>query len=142
MQHDSGLSAPLRQKTPAPARMAGAQALPSAVMRALAESASSWPANSSPALVDSPETLVLFELDGFRYALTRQRLADAVQLSPRELEIVNLVASGLPNKCIGAVLEISTWTVATHLRRIFAKLGVNSRSAMVARYGRNLPRNP
>jgi len=31
------------------------------------------------------------------------------------------------------VLEISTWTVATHLRRIFAKVGVSSRAAMIAR---------
>jgi hypothetical protein len=43
------------------------------------------------------------------------------------------VAKGLPNKCISAVLEISTWTVATHLRRVFAKLGVSSRAAMIAR---------
>jgi len=33
---------------------------------------------------------------------------------------------------IAAVLEISTWTVGTHLRRMFAKFGVNSRAAMVA----------
>jgi len=46
---------------------------------------------------------------------------------------VRLVAEGLPNKCISAILEISSWTVATHLRRIFAKLGVGSRAAMVAR---------
>ncbi len=58
-----------------------------------------------------------------------------MHLSPREAEIIHLVATGLPNKCIGAVLEISTWTVATHLRRIFAKLGVNSRAAMIARAG-------
>jgi DNA-binding CsgD family transcriptional regulator len=31
------------------------------------------------------------------------------------------------------VLEISSWTVATHLRRVFAKLGVRTRAAMVAR---------
>jgi DNA-binding CsgD family transcriptional regulator len=54
-------------------------------------------------------------------------------LSPRELEIARLVANGLPNKAIGAVLDISAWTVATHLRRIFAKLDVMSRAAMVGR---------
>ncbi|MBI0539368.1 LuxR family transcriptional regulator [Roseomonas sp. KE2513] len=84
---------------------------------------------------DGQETLVSFDLDGFRYALTRRRLADDVRLSPREAEIIRLVANGLPNKCIGAMLDISAWTVATHLRRIFAKLGVNSRAAMIARVG-------
>ncbi len=54
-------------------------------------------------------------------------------LSPRELAIAQLIAKGLPNKCIGDILEISPWTVATHLRRIFIKLSVNSRAAMVAR---------
>jgi len=33
---------------------------------------------------------------------------------------------------IADVLNISSWTVCTHLRRIFAKLGVGSRAAMVA----------
>jgi DNA-binding CsgD family transcriptional regulator len=49
------------------------------------------------------------------------------ELSPRERQIVRLVAEGHVNKAIGAVLDISPWTVATHLRRIFAKLGVASR---------------
>jgi DNA-binding CsgD family transcriptional regulator len=79
------------------------------------------------------EVLVMFELAGFRYALTRRQLMAEAHLSPREEEVVRLVANGLPNKCIGAVLDISAWTVATHLRRIFAKLGVTSRSAMIAR---------
>ena len=53
-------------------------------------------------------------------------------LSPRECEIARLVGRDLTNKEISAVLEISIWTVATHLRRIFAKLGVHSKAAMVA----------
>ena len=44
-----------------------------------------------------------------------------------------MIAKGYPNKTIAAVLEISPWTVGTHLRRIFAKLNVPSRAAMVAR---------
>jgi DNA-binding CsgD family transcriptional regulator len=43
------------------------------------------------------------------------------------------VAKGLPNKAIADVLDISLWTVATHLRRIFAKLGVGTRAEMIAR---------
>jgi len=56
-----------------------------------------------------------------------------VSLSPREQEIARMVARGYPNKTIAAVLDISAWTVGTHLRRIFAKVGVTSRAAMVAR---------
>src|SRR5260370_37343866 len=55
-----------------------------------------------------------------------------IRLSPREHEIVRMVAEGHPNKVIADVLNISSWTVCTHLRRIFAKLGVNSRAAVVA----------
>lgn len=54
-------------------------------------------------------------------------------LSPRECEIARLVARDLPNKAIAGVLEISEWTVAAHIRRIFGKLGVHSKAAMVAR---------
>ncbi len=54
-------------------------------------------------------------------------------LSPRETEVARMVAQGYPNKTIAAVLEISSFTVSSYLRRIFAKLGVNSRAAMVAR---------
>jgi DNA-binding CsgD family transcriptional regulator len=43
-----------------------------------------------------------------------------------------MVAKGYPNKAIASVLEISSWTVGTHLRRIFAKVSVNSRAALVA----------
>jgi two-component system, NarL family, nitrate/nitrite response regulator NarL len=52
-------------------------------------------------------------------------------LSPRELEVAGFIAQGLPNKCIGLRLGISPWTVATHVRRIFGKLGVSSRAEMV-----------
>jgi DNA-binding NarL/FixJ family response regulator len=54
-------------------------------------------------------------------------------LSPRELEVARLVASGLPNKLVAHRLNISNWTVCTHLRRTFSKLGVTTRAAMVDR---------
>ena len=54
-----------------------------------------------------------------------------VRLSPREREIARMIAKGYANKAIAAVLEISSWTVSTHLRRMFAKLGVHSRAALV-----------
>ena len=81
------------------------------------------------------EVVLAVSVDGMRYTLTRSHLEASrlqVNLSPREKEIVRLVAKGLPNKAISEVLDISPWTVATHLRRVFAKLGVTSRAEMVA----------
>ena len=85
-----------------------------------------------------PAEQVLFDvdLDGSRYKLVRSTPVERgcnLSLSPREREIVRMVAQGRPNKVIAAVLNISSWTVCTHLRRIFAKLGVSSRAAMVAK---------
>jgi len=54
-------------------------------------------------------------------------------LTARELQIAALVAQGCPNKQVADKLHISEWTVATYLRRIFAKLGVDSRAAMTFR---------
>ena len=75
-------------------------------------------------------------LGGQTYLLTCRPRPDALSslgLSPREKEVVRLVATGLPNNAIAQVLEISLWTVATHLRRVFAKLGVSTRAQMIAR---------
>ena len=57
----------------------------------------------------------------------------ARSLTKREIQIVMLVAEGLSNKQIAHKLHISEWTVSTHMRRIFAKLGVDSRAAMIYR---------
>lgn len=51
-------------------------------------------------------------------------------LTPREMEIVRMVAGGLTNKEIAITLDISHWTVATHLRRVYSKLNVNRRAAL------------
>jgi DNA-binding CsgD family transcriptional regulator len=84
---------------------------------------------------DHEEILIDTQVDGARYLLVRlpEPRPLLISLSPREQEIVRMVAKGYPNKTIAGVLNISTWTVCTHLRRTFAKLGVTSRAAMVAR---------
>ncbi|HUP27144.1 MAG TPA: helix-turn-helix transcriptional regulator [Chloroflexia bacterium] len=85
---------------------------------------------------DEQEILLDIEVDGSRYRLLRSQprpSGPAISLSPREQEIARMVAKGYPNKTIADVLDISSWTVCTYLRRIFAKLGVSSRAAMVAR---------
>ena len=53
-------------------------------------------------------------------------------LSPRELEVLRLVADGRSSRDIAEVLSISRHTVRRHLENTFAKLGVNSRAAAVA----------
>jgi DNA-binding CsgD family transcriptional regulator len=64
------------------------------------------------------------------------RFPPASALTPREQEIARMVGDGFTNKEIASVLEISSWTVSTHLRRIFGKLDVGTRAAMVARLAR------
>lgn len=53
-------------------------------------------------------------------------------LSPRELEVLRLLAEGLTNAQIAERLFISQRTASTHVRHIFDKLDVTSRSAAVA----------
>ena len=91
---------------------------------------------ASDAPPTSEQVIADTEFNGARYLLVRVAKPEhrpGVSLSPREHEIVRMVAQGHPNKIIADVLNISSWTVGTHLRRIFAKLGVGSRAAMIAR---------
>jgi DNA-binding CsgD family transcriptional regulator len=93
-----------------------------------------------PSEINVAEVMLDLEIEGVPYLLIRMQSQEApldgkssISLSPREREIVRLVAKGLPNKSIADVLDISLWTVATHLRRVFAKLGVGTRAEMIAR---------
>jgi DNA-binding CsgD family transcriptional regulator len=83
------------------------------------------------ALDPAGEPSLVVTVDGVRCALTPVQPTAADGLSPREREIARMVARGYTNKMIASVLDISLWTVSTHLRRIFAKLGVSTRAAMV-----------
>ena len=55
-----------------------------------------------------------------------------LQLTLREIEVLNLVAAGMSNRQIGQELFLSEATVKSHLVHIFTKLGVSSRTAAVA----------
>jgi DNA-binding NarL/FixJ family response regulator len=63
--------------------------------------------------------------------VTRMRVPAHEQLTPREAEVLGLVAKGLSNPDIGKELFISEATVKTHLLKVFAKLGVDDRTAAV-----------
>jgi DNA-binding CsgD family transcriptional regulator len=85
-------------------------------------------------VLDEEQVLLDVEVGGVRLlALRGGHQSPITLLSPREQEIARMVASGYPNKTIASVLEISSWTVASHLRRIFMKLQVSSRAAMATR---------
>jgi DNA-binding CsgD family transcriptional regulator len=91
-----------------------------------------------PPADEDEEAVLSVEYEGVLYRLTQKRLprpavAHSVSLSTREQEIARMIAAGHTNRTVAAVLDISSWTVDTHLRRIFAKLRVRSRSAMIAR---------
>jgi DNA-binding CsgD family transcriptional regulator len=59
----------------------------------------------------------------------RRRVSEAwVELSPQELQIAQLAATGLSNREIGERLYLSHRTVSTHLYRLFPKLGITSRT--------------
>ncbi len=53
-------------------------------------------------------------------------------LTPREIEVLRLVAAGMTNRAIADTLVISEKTVARHVSNIFTKLDVSSRSAATA----------
>jgi DNA-binding NarL/FixJ family response regulator len=84
---------------------------------------------------DTERIVLDVNVDGARYLLVRvpEPKDSYPQLTPREQEIARMVALGHPNNVVADALNISTWTLHTHLRRIFAKLGVASRAAMIAR---------
>jgi pimeloyl-ACP methyl ester carboxylesterase len=85
-------------------------------------------------LADEPAwDYFLAELDAF--IATRQMPrppAPTSDLSPRELEVLEMVAAGLDNEAIAARLYLSVRTVERHLSNVYAKMGVSGKSARAA----------
>jgi LuxR family maltose regulon positive regulatory protein len=75
-----------------------------------------------------PQAMVLSQSE-----IRNQRSEILEPLSPRELEILRLIAQGLSNREIGERLFLALDTVKGHNRRIFAKLQVSSRTEAIAR---------
>jgi DNA-binding NarL/FixJ family response regulator len=59
---------------------------------------------------------------------------DLETLSPREREVLRLLAEGYVNKEIADRLALSSPTVATYIRRIYEKLHVHSRAAAIGKF--------
>jgi len=124
-------SAQIRATIGTPAREPSAHS----ALRSLVSKLDIPPNNHSLPPFQAP--LVEVEHEGVVYSLfcrKKQACPAFVELSPREKDIARMIAAGSPNKMIAASLEISEWTVSTHLRRIFAKLGVSCRAAMVSKW--------
>ena len=60
--------------------------------------------------------------------------AGATELTHRERQIVRLVCEGLSNREVGRRLNITDGTIKVHLHKIFEKLRVSNRTALVAVY--------
>jgi DNA-binding NarL/FixJ family response regulator len=65
--------------------------------------------------------------------VTRGRLRGGEPLTPREIEVLELLAEGLPNKAIAARLGISDQTVKFHVSSICGKLPARNRTDAVRR---------
>jgi DNA-binding NarL/FixJ family response regulator len=76
-------------------------------------------------VVDHAQDWALAKKAGLTAPTPRSRSA----LSPRETEVLNLIAEGLTNKAIARTLFVEESTVKVHVLHIFDKLGVRSRTA-------------
>jgi DNA-binding NarL/FixJ family response regulator len=74
------------------------------------------------------------ELNASGRTARRRDASTADDLTPQELQIAALVAEGLTNREIGASLFLSPKTIEYHLRSVFRKLDVRSRTELARRY--------
>jgi len=62
----------------------------------------------------------------------RPRVLESVRMTPREREVINLIAEGLSNKEIAQRLNVATHTVKSHVRNVMEKLTLHTRLQIAA----------
>jgi DNA-binding CsgD family transcriptional regulator len=102
-----------------------------------------YPARAAVSTLGELARQALNDARDLRTALEAVPILDH-DLSPREMEVLDLAASGLTNKEIAYRLGISNRTVQFHMNSIFNKTGTNSRTEAVALAARSgwLLQNP
>ena len=112
------------------------------------------PVNGSPAR----EEVARFAVDGLNYLLlmpatpraqrAARREAEAAArtdflklLTQRELQIVRLICTGCLNQQVAERLRISEYTVGSHLKNVYVKLGLRTRAELLFRCARALSRS-
>jgi DNA-binding NarL/FixJ family response regulator len=100
---------------------------PQYVQAALADGAAGFVAKSATTdeLIEAVRRAAAGEL-----AFRRRAGAAGPALTPRDLEVIGLVADGLSNDEIGRSLGITSKSVEAHISRIFARTGVRSRTEL------------
>jgi DNA-binding CsgD family transcriptional regulator len=76
--------------------------------------------------------MLLAEVDAFLGTERPTAPSRVDQLSPRELEVLELVAAGLTNEAIADSLSLSVRTVERHLSNVYTKLGLGGKAARAA----------
>ena len=100
--------------------------LPAAVLGA------SVPALAAPAAPPAPPASPASPTSGVPHAPQMHSLAEAFpQLTPRRLQVLDHVARGMSNKQIARALDIDDDTVKQHLNKVYAQLGVATRTEAV-----------
>ena len=120
-----------------------------ALLKEAAQAAEAWRAGARGLLLGSinPESLgAALTAVSHGFAVIEPALMNALSqvevaphdspiesLTPREMEVLQLLAAGLPNKTIAGHLNITDHTVKFHVNAIMTKLGVQSRTEAVVR---------
>jgi DNA-binding NarL/FixJ family response regulator len=114
-----------------PIIMVSSDAAPQTVQLALTRGASAFVSKEQPAqsILEVVRQLLTPATNqaGLRKAPTPAH-AESTRLTPRQLEVLNFLCQGLPNKAIGRKLNLTENTVRWHVQSILALLAVSNRS--------------